>query len=189
MKPCKTKWQQKWLKLSVAHPDLQRLADAAEGFCARWLKNSSEKTLLVIIGNFGSGKTHTARAIHRYCMAASVVAFEGKNWGRHKIPSVAFISWPEAASAFAEKQFGIMDDAANDDLVIIDDVGAENDPWKICADKICQILSRRERRFTVITTNIPPINWTDKFDGRINDRLLRNSVVVDVSDVPSFALR
>jgi len=80
-------------------------------------------------------------------------------------------------------------DAMDSDLLIVDDIGAENDPWKICADKLCQVMSRREKRFTVITTNIQPAQWAQVFDDRINDRLLRNSVVVDISNVKSYSIR
>lgn len=188
MKLCRTKWQQKWLCLDPVKPSIQTLADAAEKFCGRWMVNDTRQSLLVIVGKFGSGKTHTAKAIFKFCLAASMKAFETEKWGKHKLPNAIFISWPEAASAFAEKQYGIIEDAFEHDLVIIDDIGAENDPWQICADKLCQILSRREIKFTVITTNIDPEKWIDRFDGRINDRLLRNSVVVNIGDVESYAM-
>ena len=81
-----------------------------------------------------------------------------------------------------------MEDAFNADLVVIDDVGSENDPWKVCADKFCQILSRREKKFTVVTTNVTPEQWTERFDGRINDRLMRSSVVNQLS-AESYSLR
>lgn len=81
-----------------------------------------------------------------------------------------------------------MEDAFNSDLVIIDDVGSENDPWKVCADRFCQILSRREKRFTVITTNVKPEQWAERFDGRISDRLMRSSVVVSIG-ATSYALK
>ena len=187
--PCRTKWQQKWVKLDIVHPKLQKLADEAESFCSRWFKNDTSKTLLVLVGSYGSGKTHVAKAIYKFCVAAAVSAFETKRWGEHSFPSSIFISWPEAADAFAEKQFGIMDDAVSNDLVIVDDIGAENDPWKICSDKLCQILSRREKKFTVVTTNVLAEKWEERFDGRINDRLLRNSIVIDISEVPSFAMK
>lgn len=186
---CKTKWQQKWLKLNVVDPVIQNLANEAESFCARWFNNNNSKSLLVLVGEFGSGKTHTAKSIFRFCTAAATLAFDTEKWGCRKIPDSVFIAWPEAASAFADKQFGIMEDAFESDLVVIDDIGAENDPWKICADKLCQILSRREKKFTVVTTNVEPGSWTERFDGRINDRLLRNSVVVDISRVKSYSMR
>ncbi len=189
MNKCASTWQQKWIALDIVAPELQTLATAAENFCGRWFVNSKERTLLVIVGTFGSGKTHTAKAIHRFAMSAATAAFDSKKWGESHFPTAAYISWPEAANAFAEKQFGLMDDANESDLVILDDIGSENDPWKACADKLCQILSRREKKFTVVTTNVPPINWTERFDGRINDRLCRNSVICDISKVGSYALK
>jgi hypothetical protein len=189
MNPCRNKWQQKWIGLDVVHPSLQGLADAAEKFCARWFENSPFKTLLVISGETGSGKTRTARKIYDFCRRAGSLAFESGKWGTAKFPDAAFISWPEACNQFNDKNLSLLDDANNSDLVVLDDVGAENDPWKICSDKLCQILSRREKRFTVITTNVPPANWSTAFDIRINDRLLRNSVVVDLTGVSSYALR
>lgn len=188
MNPCKSKWQKKWLKLDVVAPEIQEMADEAERFCARWFRNDPKPALLVIVGNFGSGKTHTAKAIFRFANVVAFSAMETEKWGANRIPSACFISWPEAAGAFEQKQFGQFEDAIENDLVILDDVGAENDPWKICADKLCQILSRREKKFTVLTTNVSPAKWTERFDGRINDRLMRNSTIVDISHVPSYSL-
>jgi DNA replication protein DnaC len=145
--------------------------------------------LLVLCGDTGTGKTHAARAISRYCTMASMTAFEGGKWGARRIPSTAFVPWPEAANQFGDKNFSAMDDCCGNDLVTLDDVGAENDPWKVCADKLCQILSRRENRFTVLTTNIAIEAWPTVFDTRISDRLVRNSKVVDMAGVPSYAAR
>ena len=189
MKQCKSKWQQKWLKLDAYHPDLELLAGEAEKFCARWFNNSPRPALLVIVGDFGSGKTHTAKAIFRFCSAAAFSALETKKWGADHVPSAIFLDWPEVATEFAQSNFTIMQDAAETDLVVLDDVGSENDPWKVCSDKLCQILSRREKKFTVVTTNVSPANWTERFDGRINDRLMRNSVICDISTVPSYSLK
>ena len=175
--------------MDVVAPELQELADEAEKFCGRWFRNIPNPSLLVIVGGFGSGKTHTAKGIFRFCCAAAFSALETTKWGDNHIPSGAYISWPEAAGNFAEKQFGQFQDALESDLIVLDDIGAENDPWKICSDKLCQILSRREKKFTVITTNVSPVQWTERFDGRINDRLLRNSVLVDISGVPSYAMK
>ncbi len=173
----------------MVHPKLQELATESERFCSRWFKNSPSPSLLVLVGGFGSGKTHTAKAIFKFCEVASMNAFESGKWGESKMPASVFIRWPEACSAFADRQFGQFDDAMENELVVLDDIGAEEDPWKNATDRLCQILSRREKKFTVITTNIKPESWEEKFDGRINDRLLRNSVIVDISDVPPFSIR
>ena len=161
----------------MVHPTIQDVADAAEKFCGRWYRNHPAKSMLIIYGDTGCGKTHTAKAIFKFAMKSASSAFDSKAWGMDSRPSSMFISWPEAASQFGEKNFGVVEDAMNESLLILDDVGAENDPWNVCKDKLCQILSRRENKFTVVTTNIEPDNWSKKFDIRIEDRLLRNSIV------------
>lgn len=189
MKPLKTAWQRHWLDLEVTHPAVQEMASAAERFCADWFRNTAIQPLLVICGDTGTGKSHTARVIARFGLSGAMAAFGAGGWGRVKVPATVFIPWPEAANQFAEKNLSAVDMALEHELVVLDDVGAENDPFKICADKLCQILSRRERRFTVLTTNLAPAAWAEAFDTRITDRLLRWSQVIDLTGVPSFALR
>jgi len=189
MHPCRNKWQQKWLALDITQPALQRLADEAENFCSRWYRNHPTNSLLVIVGDYGSGKTHVANKIHNFAVKAAFNAYSDGKWGSVSVPSAMKFSWPEECVRFNEKNFSTLEDMTKAELVVLDDIGAENDPWKICADKLCQVLSRREFMFTVVTTNIQPQHWAEKFDGRINDRLLRNSKVVDITGVGSFATR
>jgi len=182
-----THWQNKWLAMDVAQsPALQAAADKVESYCARWFRNNPDKSLLMLCGEVRTGKTHLAKKIHRFAIASAFTAFDKKYWGESKLPSVDFVSWPELACELAERNRSYMEDAFTSSLLILDDVGAENDPWKVCADALCQILSRREQMFTVITTNVMPMAWGEKFDARICDRFLRNSVVIDLSDVKPY---
>jgi DNA replication protein DnaC len=161
------------------------MADEAQRFCARWLRNEPAPGLLVLAGNSGTGKTHVARAIHNFASLTAWNAFEGGKWGL-RVPTVLFLRWPEVCDGMKQGSYGVIDDAANAGLLVVDDVGAEHDPSRNATDKLCQILSRREKRFTVITTNIGPDAWGQRFDLRVADRLLRNSVVLNL-DVPSYA--
>ena len=188
MKQLNTDWQRKWIDLEVTHPLVQAAGSAAQDFCKRWIANLSEPSLLVLCGEPGTCKTHVAGAIHSFCSAAAQQAFDRGGWGARKIPATVYRSWPELANEFNDKKFTGMDDLLAADLLTLDDVGAENDPWKICADKLCQVLSKRERRFTVITTNILPEAWAETFDTRIADRFLRNSRVINLAGVPSYVM-
>jgi chromosomal replication initiation ATPase DnaA len=189
-KPCRSKWQQKHLRLDCYSPRTQELADEAENFCGRWYRNQTTDSLLVLAGESNCGKSHTARAIGQFCRFFSVKAFEGGAWDRcGRLPMVASVTWPETTDQFKSGDYSILHDLLDCDLVIIDDIGAENDPSKNAADKLCQVLSRREKKFTVVTTNIPPDQWPEKFDTRIADRLMRNSKVVDLFGLPSYAMR
>jgi DNA replication protein DnaC len=164
------------------------MATEARKFCARWFRNHPCPGLLVLAGQTGCGKTHTARRIADFARRASFSAYENGQWGT-KVPSVDFVYWPEFVDKIRAGQAGQMRDAFESDLLVLDDLGAADDPFRIGTDKLCQVLTMREKRFTVATTNIEPAAWEQSFDRRIADRLLRNSVVVDLTQVPSYTLR
>jgi DNA replication protein DnaC len=49
-------------------------------------------------------------------------------------------------------------------------------------DKLCQILSKREKKWTVVTANLSLAEIAKQMDSRISSRLLRNnSYVVEVN--------
>lgn len=178
-----TDWQQRHLQLQPHHPKIQELADAASNL-AKWFANAERMTHpvnLVICGNSGTGKTHTARALYRWARTYSGRLGAVIDW----------FSWPEACDAVSDGYSGVIADMTAADLLFIDDIGAETDKYKsgIMLDKLCQVLSRRENEFTVLTTNIGMENWESKLDVRITDRLIRNSVVIDLSDVPSYSVK
>lgn len=185
-RPCRSDWQQKWIGLDITSPVLQEVANAAQSFCARWIGHNNRQSLLVLVGASGTGKTHVAKRIYRFCSAARMNAAETGFWGP-RVPTTFYQSWPEAVTEFGNKQFGVMEDLLQSDLLVLDDIGAEDDPWNVGKDKLCQILSRREKRFTVVTTNIDPKFWAKRFDARIEDRLLRNSIVKMMTGVTSYA--
>ena len=176
--PLANAWQRKWVALEVTHPRLQKLGDAAESFCSRWV--NQDPVLLYLCGPTGTGKSHVARAILRFCRASASRA------SRTRMLSSAAWRWPELADEFKAKNFSALDDVFTTDLAIIDDIGAEDDPFNVAADKLCQILSRREKKFTVITSNKAPEEFA-AIDPRIADRMFRNSKIVDLAGVTSFA--
>lgn len=81
-----------------------------------------------------------------------------------------------------------MEDLYGYDFLALDDIGAENDDFKVATDKLCMVLTRREKKHTLITTNISMDAWAQRFDARVEDRLLRNAEVVDMNEVPSFSV-
>jgi DNA replication protein DnaC len=164
------------------------MAQTAEKFCGRWFVNNTDRSLLVLCGESGCGKTHTAKAIFRFAQLASLKAYETGKWELGRVPTSFFVSWPEATDGFKSGEYGAMEDMMKDDLIVLDDLGAEHDPSKNAVNKLCQVLSRRERKFTVVTTNIKPEEWSDRFDVRIADRLLRNSQVINLFAVDSYAM-
>ena len=94
--------------------------------------------------------------------------------------------WPHLLDVFKAGGWDVVEDMFSATVLIIDDLGAGHDPSGIGTDKLCQVLSRREEMWTLITTNIMPEAWQQKFDRRVASRFMRNSTLVDLSDVKDF---
>lgn len=94
--------------------------------------------------------------------------------------------WPALLDAFKEGQWDLVEDMFKTPCLIIDEIGGGHDPSQVGIDKLCQILSRREKMWTLVTTNVLPSAWEDKFDKRIASRFFRNSTLIDLSEVPDF---
>lgn len=188
--PCASAWQKKWLRLECHCPEIQNLADVVEKFCGRWFRNDTNQSLLVLAGENGCGKTHVASSIIRFAYAAGLKALDAGGWNAGgRVPMASFAYWPEIADAFKAGEYGSLEEMKDCDLLILDDLGAEHDPSKNATDKLCQILSRRERKFTVVTMNIKPEEWPEKFDTRVADRMIRNSQVVNLFGISSYSMR
>lgn len=179
-----TDWQKRHLRLDDCDARIVELANAAQQF-AKWFATDDKlfaKNLLVISGDSGTGKTHTAKSLYRWA----------RNHSGRLGASIEWFAWPEACSAILDDNFtGCIRDMIEADFLALDDIGAETDRYKTGAltDKLCQVLSRREKKWTVITTNIPPSEWANRFDVRVADRLLRNSTVCDLAGVQSYSVR
>lgn len=107
--------------------------------------------------------------------------------GNMSIPSVSYVSWPAIVDGFKNQEWQILEDLQASSLLVIDDIGAEHDPSKIGLEKLYILLSRREHRWNIITTNVQPKFWPEKFEQRISSRLFRNAEHIDMSQVPDFS--
>lgn len=173
--------------LMATHPGVQAAADACSGLAKMIGANDERTPLVVLAGNPGCGKTLLLKRMAKWAREASFSMSEHV-WKFKRGPLTSLrVSWPEACDGFKEGEYGIVRDLMETDFALIDDIGAEHDPSRNGVDKLCQIFSRRENKWTLVTTNIEPAAWGQKFDARIEDRLLRRSTIVDMFNVPSFA--
>jgi DNA replication protein DnaC len=182
-----TDWQRRNLGLVATHPVVQTAADACASLAKAIARNNALKPLTVLAGNPGCGKTALLNRMAVWARSNSFALSE-QCWKFRRGPLTSLrVSWPEVCDGFKEGEYGVVRDLCETDFALIDDIGAEHDPSRNGVDKLCQILSKRENKWTIITTNIEPAAWGQKFDARIEDRLLRRSTVVDMFEVPSFA--
>lgn len=189
----KSKWISKWVKMNLHHPKLKRMAETLYSFAHGVYHDRGELQgrLVVIYGPNGCGKTHAARALHRWYNAVRisigpVVGVNSEGEKEAMIGKGVMVNWAEVVDGFKRDQWLITERLAHDYLALIDDIGAEHDPSKIGAEKLYVILNRREFRHTLITTNLPPDGWETRFERRIASRLFRNATHIDLTDVPDF---
>lgn len=185
-------WRQRVLQVVEDCPAMETAAKVAERFCKRFRRDirkasdGSIRTLLVFVGENGCGKTHLAKRILRYAGGVAVDAWAEGFWPEP--PRKAYADW---ASYVASERDGIEQDLAEAHLTIVDDVGAEVDRFKSGEhiEKLRRLLSAREGRWTVLTTNIRSDEWAKHWDKRVADRLTRSAKVVDLSKLKPWAIR
>lgn len=182
------KWNAKWLNLKTKHhPKLNQLEKEVGRFCFGCWSQPTQGRLLVLAGNNGTGKTHCAHAVQRWIGNVG----HGKQFVKrvNHITSLdcLFWHWPALLDQLKNGQWDLVDDMFEATVLVIDELGGGHDPSRVGVDKLCQILTRRETMWTLVTTNTTPASWEEIFDRRVASRLFRNSTLIDLSDVPDYS--
>lgn len=97
-----------------------------------------------------------------------------------------FWYWPELLDSLKNGQWDVLQDMIETPVLIIDELGGGHDTSRIGVEKLCQVLTRREQVWTLVTTNVAPAAWEETFDKRVESRFYRHSTIVDLTDVPDF---
>lgn len=186
------KWIRRWLRMELNHYQLKVAVNQIHDFCANYSKNPARGNTVVIFGENGSGKTHLAKAVSRWQRnikhMLKPVLDEASN--EFTIPACCFVRWADIVDGFKNREgdgFAVIDDLKSCSLLIADDVGSDHDPSGIGVEKLYTILNSREFRWNLITTNYPPESWADRFERRVDSRLYRNAIHIDLSRVPDFS--
>lgn len=190
-------WREEWLKIEE-HPkgakpeeaaDIAKMAKAVEKFVRSHLRRIPETPkLLVICGRSGVGKTVVAVNGLR---AFRELGFHLFTQGHVKRPpTIHSTSWSDLANIepHERKRSLHWEDAVDADMTLLDDVGSESDRFRsgISTDNLRLMLSLREKKRTIITTNLPPSDWANQWDDRVDDRFERNSTVVALKSARSY---
>jgi DNA replication protein DnaC len=152
-------------------PDIRATVSAAFKHCRAFAENPDrpdendpDKKWLLLMGTYGSGKTHLAAAIANHCLA------------QHK--PVLFLNTPDLLD-FLRETFAPGSDTTYSDrfeeiraapLLILDDLGTESPtPWAV--EKLYQILNYRYNAHlpTVITTNKKIEEMEPRIASRLSD--------------------
>lgn len=183
-------WRKNWLKqriqLEPYHPHVLILENAVWKFCQDFAKTPSRGRRMVIYGKNGNGKSKTVRAIKRWVQDRAIDLPLVMHDDNASLVTCKLVNWADQVDYFKSGDWDVQD-LIEADLLILDDVGAEHDPSKAGAEKLYLILERREWKWTIITTNLPPASWNSKLELRLADRLFRNCEHVDLSELPSYS--
>lgn len=187
------RWRANWIKqrlgLSPYHPDVKKLENAVWQFCVGFAQNPSFGKRMVIYGNNGNGKSKCCKSVRRWIQDRAIDLPLALHDDQAALPTCFYCHWPAQLDRLKNTQDWDIDPLIEADLLLLDDLGAEHDPSRVGLEKIYLILEERERRWTIITTNSPPEFWEEKFERRVADRLFRNCEHVDLSQLPSYALK
>lgn len=155
--------------LDVLDPDVRNAVE-------RWLA-SPPGTNLLFVGRKGRGKTFAAWAVlhHLYMHGTGVLA-------RSMIELLDEIK----AGFKSPEPSTIMQRVCTVDVFLLDDLGAQSDT-QFAAERITALMDARwrDKRATIITTNLSYEDVVDRIDERIADRVFAGNVVIVPMDGPN----
>lgn len=178
--------------MQITHPALITARQQLHKFCADFATSPARGRTIVVYGENGSGKSRLLRQVTKWAsLTAQFMPFViRKDLGDATgLAWVKSCHWPSVVDEFQKRQdIGIMDELMDASLMVADDIGAEHDPSGFGREQLYLLLSRREFRWNLFSTNFPPDGWNEKLERRIASRLFRNAEHIDLSKVPDFSI-
>lgn len=131
---------------------------------------------LLLMGGYGTGKTHLAAAI------ANEVVSLGVETLFLTVPDL--LDWLRTSYGSEETNYeSRFDEIRNICFLVLDDLGTQNTtPW--AQEKLFQIINHRytQRLPTLITTNLPLSQIDERISSRLQDRQLVIAIQIDAPD-------
>ena len=167
---------------TLEDPILEKMKHEAQEFLID-ISAKQKPRWLSYCGISGTGKTFLAKRIRTAANRIPHMINHDK-----LLNPVMFQFWPDLLGHLRYQEFWRMDDIAEANLVVFDEIAIDHDPSGFAADKLCQMLSRRVGKWTLITSN-----WTlsriQEIDPRIASRMVRDKSVVVGCDTVDYATR
>lgn len=157
------------------HPEVQTMHREVQWFINDVVNKVRPRRWLSLLGASGVGKTHLAEAV------AAILKKERPGW------LVQCWKWQKVVSMLRAGDWAFVEYLIKEvDVLILDDVGAENTTPAILS-ALNRVVDGRLGKWTMITSNLLPDNIRETLDARIASRLYRgNNVVCRVKDAPDY---
>jgi DNA replication protein len=129
----------------------------------------TERRWLSFLGPSGVGKTYLAKNLISIARALPHLS-------THKslINPIGMWQWGTLMGCLKDKQYWLLDDIRDSNLVLIDDIGIEEDRSGYGREQLYRILNSRVGKWTVITCNMDLAEIAERIDTRIASRLIRD---------------
>jgi len=167
--------------MGISHhkdPALINLIKGASEWWNRFL-NCDRPCWLVLVGSSETGKTHVLDWIWKEAKHRGLTHAFKASFNPRRIWWPDFVNQLRAGNAYEE-----IADVRSWPLLAVDEIGASRDTTGFISDQLYFMLAQRERKWTVLTSNLTMEQFT-KMDERITSRALRNDgVLIEVKTVP-----
>lgn len=129
---------------------------------------------LTVCGRSGTGKTMLMTELFNFC-ERNFRSSSKMDGDRASLISFVSVSSLKLANDFREGfRCGYASEA---DFLFVDDVGAESDSTGFVTGRICDLLSERVGKWTLLTSNLTLTELGDAYDSRISSRIVRGDNV------------
>lgn len=162
--------------------DLVEALQQAQNFAAEFNKENGKNLLLQSTG-FGTGKSHLSMSIIKTV--------------KQKGYTTIFTSTPKLLTKIRStynrntetSEDKMINNIAAADLVVFDDIGAENAKgWG--HEKLFEIIDQRSGKSNIFTTNLNSNDFQiDRDLGRLFSRMMDNCTVISLNDVPDYRMK
>lgn len=160
-------------------PELQKLLVEGLAFSLEMLE--SKPRWLSMVGKSGTGKTFLAEKLYREARNNPYFISH-----RTLLNGVTKTFWPTLLSDLRDGRYHRIRDLAEANFVFIDEIAVEHDPSGFGKDKLCELLSLRVEKWTLLTSNLT-LEKLAEIDTRISARMIRGgSIVVEVNALDYF---
>lgn len=155
---------------------------AAEVWCADLFSNVPPHWIS-FVGKSGTGKTFISALCRN-------VAIEHPGLWFHAslINPIISRNWGRLLDCFRDNKYWKIDECIDANLLFLDEIALEHDPNGFGADKLCQILSGRVGKWTILTSNLS-MEKIQAIDTRIASRMVRDGSVVVECNTIDYAMR